>query len=416
VQLARGLVVAAAVAAASAGDAVAAIDAGKARPKPLPKLSAAFTQRSYFPGQVATLKLRTDAPRLVLQVLRAGAERNFNRIGKAWGPPMKVRWTKRSRSAPLPITIGAWDSGLYFLRITVTGGDVTYAPFIVRSPTPGLASRVAVVLATNTWAAYNHWDANADGTGDTWYASQRIRVVNLQRPFLNQGKPPYYRTYDRGFLRFLVQKGHRADHISDEDLDTYVSGEQLAQLYDLIVFHGHHEYQTWRSFDLIERYRDLGGNLAFLSANNFFWRVELKDNKIWRLKKFRDLGRPEARLVGVQYRANDRGGRAQPYVLTNRDAAPWLFAGLPFVNGEPLGTARYGIEFDMVTPDSPPGTTVLAEVNPALPDPSIRGQMAYYTTPAGAKVFAAGTLGFGGSSNPVGDVLFANLWSNLVRP
>jgi hypothetical protein len=272
------------------------------------------------------------------------------------------------------------------------------------------------VLATHTWAAYNHWDANADGTGDTWYANQRIKAVNLQRPFLNQGKPPYYRTYDRGFLRFLVQKGHKADYISDEDLDTYESGEQLAQLYDLIVFHGHHEYQTWRSFDLVERYRDLGGNLAFLSANNFFWRVDLKDNKIWRIKKFRDYGRPEARLVGVQYRANDRGGRAQPYVVTNRDGAPWLFAGLPFVNGEPLGTARYGIEFDMVTPDSPPGTTVVAEVNPGLRDPSIRGQMAYYETAAGAKVFAAGTLGFGGSSNPVGDVMFVNLWARLARP
>jgi hypothetical protein len=402
--------------AATAANAEAGLDAGTARPKPLPKLSAAFTARSYLPGQVATLKLRTDARRLILQVLRAGAERNFSRVGKPWGPPTTVHWVSGGRSAPLPVTIGDWSSGLYFLRVTTGRGEVTYAPFIVRSPTPGLSSRVAVVLATYTWAAYNHWDANADGTGDTWYADQRIRAVNLQRPFLNQGKPPYYRTYDRGFLRFLVQKGHRADHFSDEDLDTYESGEQLAQLYDLIVFHGHHEYQTWRSFDLIERYRDLGGNLAFLSANNFFWRVELKDNKIWRIKKFRDLGRPEARIVGVQYRANDRGGRAQPYVMINRDGAPWLFAGLPFENGQPLGTARYGIEFDMVTPDSPPGTTVLAEVNPALPDPSIRGQMAYYTTPAGAKVFAAGTLGFGGSSNPVGDVLFTNLWAHLVRP
>jgi hypothetical protein len=409
-------VVAAVTAAAAAPGAGAAVDAGGARAKPLPRTSAVFTQRSYFPGQVATLKLRTDATRLLLQVLRAGAERNFSRIGKAWGPPWRVRWRSAGRSAPLPVTMGNWESGLYFLRITTNRKEVTYAPFIVRAPAPGVASRVAVVLATNTWAAYNHWDANADGTGDTWYANQRITAVNLQRPFLNQGKPPYYRTYDRGFLRFLVQKGHEVDYVSDEDLDSYVSGEQLAQLYDLIVFHGHHEYQTWRSFDLVERYRDLGGNLAFLSANNFFWQVVLKDNKIWRIKKFRDRGRPEARLVGVQYRANDRGGRAQPYVVTNRDGAPWLFAGLPFTNGQTLGTARYGIEFDMVTPDSPPGTTVVAEVNPGLPDPSIRGQMAYYETPAGAKVFAAGTLGFGGSSNPVGDVMFANLWARLARP
>ena len=39
------------------------------------------------------------------------------------------------------------------------------------------------------------------------------------------------------------------------------------------MFPGHHEYVTTREYDVIERYRDLGGNLMFLSANNFFWRV-----------------------------------------------------------------------------------------------------------------------------------------------
>ncbi len=111
---------------------------------------------------------------------------------------------------------------------------------------------------------------------------------------------------------------------------------------------------------MIERYRDLGGNLAFLSADNFFWRVNLKNGRLWRIQLWRNLGRPEARLVGVQYRGNDRGGHAAPYTVIDVGAAPWLFAGLGLGNGSPLGTARYGIEFDMVTPDSPPGTTVLA--------------------------------------------------------
>ncbi len=42
--------------------------------------------------------------------------------------------------------------------------------------------------------------------------------------------------------------------------------------------------------------------------------------------------------------------------------------------------------------------------------------MSYYTTPAGAKVFAAGTLGFGGSDNPTATVLFENLWRQLSQP
>jgi hypothetical protein len=105
-----------------------------------------------------------------------------------------------------------------------------------------------------------------------------------------------------------------------------------------------------------------------------------------------------------------------PYVVTNAGAAPWLFAGLDIADGAPLGTARYGIEFDMTSPDSPPGTTVLATVEPGLADGTILGQMTYYETPAGAKVFAAGTLGFGGSDNPVAAKLFQNLWTHLSAP
>jgi hypothetical protein len=380
----------------------------------LPRLSAVFTERSYVPGQLATLKLRTDSRLLTLRILRAGAERDWGSIGKPWGAPQQLEWSVRGRSAPLLVRIGDWPSGLYFARLATRKGDVTYAAFVVRPSAPRY--RVAVVLPTNTWAAYNSWDENADGTGDTWYADQSRNSVNLQRPFLNSGKPPYYRTNDRGFLRFLVHRGRLADYYSDEDFDTFESGEQLAGLYDLIVFAGHHEYQTTKSYDLAERYRDLGGNLAFLSANNFFWRVDLKDRKLWRIKKWRELGRPEARLIGVQYRANDDGSHAAPYTVVSRNAVPWLFSGLDTADGAALGEVRYGIEFDMVTPDSPPGTIVAAEVNPGLADPTIRGQMTYYETPAGARVFAAGTLSFGGSDNPVGERLFTNLWEQLSRP
>jgi len=178
-----------------------------------------------------------------------------------------------------------------------------------------------------------------------------------------------------------------------------------------VIFSGHEEYVTEHVYDVTERYRDLGGNLMFLSANNFFWRVNRKGDRLWRIRLWRDLGRPEARLVGVQYRGNDRGGHVGPYVPT--DAAPgWLLGSV----GAELGSLRYGIEFDMTTSDSPPGTAVLAEVDPGFAGGAIRGQMAYYETAAGAKVFAAGTLGFGGSDNPVAAVLFRNLWQRLAAP
>ena len=81
---------------------------------------------------------------------------------------------------------------------------------------------------------------------------------------------------------------------------------------DLIVFPGHHEYVTGGEYQAVTAFRDGGGNLAFLSANNFFWRIELKGDVMTRTKQWRDLRRPEAALIGVQYLANDRGRRQGP--------------------------------------------------------------------------------------------------------
>ena len=44
------------------------------------------------------------------------------------------------------------------------------------------------------------------------------------------------------------------------------------------------------------------------------------------------------------------------------DATPWLFEGTGLANGSTFGemVGGYGIEIDSTTPDSPPGTKVVA--------------------------------------------------------
>ena len=379
-----------------------------------PALAATFTATSYAPGQLAELRVLGHVPRVELQVIRAGAERGWSSVGRPWGPPQRLRFRSGTVNT-VRVRLGIWASGLYFARLTSSGGRaVAYAPFVIRPAAVG--ARVAVVLPTYSWQAYNFYDANGDGRPDSWYPDPTRHHVVLGRPYAGTGKPPHYRTQQRGFLRFLVHAGKAVDYLTDEDLDQTATGEELAQRYDLIIFSGHEEYVTTHMYDLTQRYRDLGGNLVFLSADNFFWRVDRSRRQLWRIKLWRNAGRPEAQLIGVQYRANDRGGHVGPYIVTNAAAGQWLFNGLGLSDGLPLGSARYGIEFDMTSGDSPPGTTVLATVTPGLGDGTILGQMSYYETAAGAKVFAAGTLGFGGSDNPVATVLFQNLWQHMVQP
>ena len=171
------------------------------------------------------------------------------------------------------VRLGAWTSGLYFARLTTSVGKTAYTRPSSCGRTCG-RSRVAVVLPTYSWQAYNFYDVNRDGRGDSWYVDPRRHNVLLGRPFAGNGKPPHYRTQQRGFLRFLVHTGKQADYLTDEDLEQVATGDDLAQRYDLIIFSGHEEYVTQHIYDVTQRYRDLGGNLAFLSANNFFWRVD----------------------------------------------------------------------------------------------------------------------------------------------
>ena len=188
---------------------------------------------------------------------------------------------------------------------------------------------MAVVLPTMTWQAYNLRDENGDGIGDTWYADWRIHTARLGRPFLNRGVPFNFRTYDLPFLHWLAWYGHGADFLSDSDLYS-TSGGRLARAYRLIVFPGHHEYVTTHEYDVVQRYRDLGGNLAFLSANNFYRRIVRSGQVMTRTEQWRELGRPEAALIGAQYIADHSGGvqavdrapRRGCALAVRRDGAP----------------------------------------------------------------------------------------------
>ena len=196
-------------------------------------------------------------------------------------------------------------------------------------------------------------------------------------------------------MHWLASGDVPADVLADEDLERVHSGNELARLYDLVVFPGHEEYVTGHVFDVVERYRDLGGNLAFLSANNFFYRVERRGRTIVGRTRWRDRGRPEAALVGVQYLDwNLERWSNRPYVVVGRQRLPWLFAGTGLRNGQRFG--NYGIEIDARTPASPRSVDVAARV-PHVFGFGRSAEMAYYETARGAKVFAAGTLNFGGS-------------------
>jgi hypothetical protein len=384
-------------------------------------VEATFGRRSALAGERVTLSVLCDAPWLQMTLLRCGPESvptysNSLMNGVPVMPPLRIDLRgRRDGPVAVPVTLPSdLVSGIYTARLDGPSGHVGFAPLVIRPTSP--VSRVGVVLPLTTWQAYNFYDENGDGFGGTWYALWAQKSVRLNRPHLRRGVPYRWRSYELGFQQWLASRGHVVDTFADEDIERFPSATDLRAAYDLLIFPGHTEYVTRRLFDLVEGFRNAGGRLMFLSANNFFRHVERRGEKVKLIGEWRNEGRPEASLLGVQYLANDRGQKQQPFVVQGAAEASWAFRGTGLHNGSTFG--RYGVEIDAVSlPSTPPGTFVLASI-PDLFGPGRSAQMSYYETEAGARVFSAGVLNFGGTIMLWPEVgrLVDNVWNRLTSP
>ena len=362
-----------------------------------PTVEAAFAAESYRPGKTGRLVLFDSATHVTLRVYRVGdavgplRERDVMR-GQQVGSTRRLGRVTPGQAIPVPLG-PRWPSGLYYAELTAPGDRIGYAPFVLAPRRLG-GHRVAVVLPTQTWQAYNFRDDDGNGTADSWYASPGYDRARLNRPFENRGVPGHYHYYDEPFLRWLDHNRYRVDYLSDAEPKA-TSGSTLARAYELIVFPGHHEYVTEHGYDAVTDFRDRGGNLMFLSANNFFYEITIAGDVMTRVGKWLSLGRPEAALVGVAYFGYDSAGHGgSPWTLRSSRAGRWIFHGTGLRPGSLFSSG--GIEADATTSASPPGTQILAEIR-NIWGQGRSAQMTYYVAPSGAKVFAAGAFSLAGS-------------------
>jgi hypothetical protein len=375
-----------------------------------PSIAAAFPRESYRPGETANLRIFSKAAKNVrLQLFHSGPEQERMRSNDEMnGIPVgsERRLGAVTAGRIIPFALGAnLPSGVYFARL-IAGDRVGYAPFVLRPSRLG-EHRVAVVVPTQTWQAYNHRDDDEDGDEDTWYVSGS--TARLGRPYLNRGVPFHYKNYDLPFFHWLEWTKHPVDYIADIDLSRQ-TGSSLAARYSLLIFQGHHEYVTESEYDAVAGFRDRGGNLIYLSANNFFWKIERHGQVMKRIAQWRTLGRPEAALIGTQYFHNDNGESRGKFIVRTR--IPWLFEGTGVQEGDPITSG--GIEGDHVYPASPPNVQVVAEIPNLYPGYG-SAQMTYYER-GGAKVFAAGAFTLAGAIwEPRVRGMFQNLWAHLAN-
>ena len=274
-------------------------------------------------------------------------------------------------------------------------------PFVIRAAAPN-ASKIVVIVPVNTWAAYNGWG------GKSLYDNHsvdgvRASVVSFEKPWADGVEIQNWRYDEYPLVRFLERQDLDVSYITDWDVS---SRPGVLAGHRVVVTMGHGEYWTKEHRDALEAARDAGQSLAFLGANLGYWQVRYSDggrsligyksnadpiaDPALKTDLFRNVGRPECQLIGVQYNNTSWPlGTSDDMSVVNASLGdPW-FAGSGFTAGASV-IDSLGYEWDQVTPGcaTPPLTRLFHWQASGWPT----ADGVRYTAPSGAKVFGAGTL------------------------
>ena len=337
-----------------------------------------------------------------------------------------------------------WVSGYYSAVLRLTTGPAANSgnsiPFVVRAPPPR-QSAILVQAPVNTWQAYNDWGGTSlyhDSSGAP--CKGVCTRVSFDRPYA-EGGPHGLWPYELPLVHFLEKSGYDVSYTTDVDTDAD-PGELLR--HRLVIVDGHGEYWTKTMRDAFDTARSVGTNLAFLGANTGYWQMRYADdrrtiveyrlarldpepNPALKTVRFRELGRPECELEGIEYvRAGGEsiGGPFDYGVAPGGLSDPW-FAGTALTASSVL-PGLVGYEWDALSAGcrTPPSTVLFHYGGPPAPADAVR-----FTAPSGAVVFSAGSLSFAQGlddwrseprSLPSGDprleAFMANVLADLERP
>ena len=202
-----------------------------------------------------------------------------------------------------------WQSGFYLITLTAHGAkaghNIAHAGFVVRGTSR--STKPLLVLATNTWNAYNNWGGCSLYTGGNTVSFRRpFGRGMLKRPQVDRddrkarptrpGEEPdvdgnlfqAYRlakgypaaigssgwfSYERRFVVWAESIGYELDYAISSDLEEF---PELLNSRSLVLSVGHDEYWSAAQRQAIENYVENGGGFASFSGNTMFWQVRLE--------------------------------------------------------------------------------------------------------------------------------------------
>ena len=352
----------------------------------------------------------------------------------------ECRWETSHR-----LTIPAdWISGVYLGRLTTipeTDKEPYWQSYIIFVVTDDRPCDILVQCSDNTWQAYNQWPSkysvytHPKGNQGPWADVSFDRPYGREAQFesvvndpLTQGSGEYL-PLEFPLSYWLEQHGYDVSYCCNSDMLSPDRGLKARSFISV----GHDEYWDIRQFRSVEKMRDQGVSLLFLSGNSVCWVSPFRESFDGRSNRIIYRGGPYgANRPITEARAKDHGpfperGPDEGYLMGARNVEPvngggdwictmpdhWIFEGTGMKQGESIpgliGWEYHGDPADI------PGLSVVgsgtAWVGGQTPQ---QWTATVYEGPKGNVVFNASSIFWvQGLSDPPGHTL---PWSHWSRP
>lgn len=300
-------------------------------------------------------------------------------------------WTER-----VSLTAG-WPSGVYALEMRSPGGLRRHIPFVVRPSAP--ASKIAFLLPTNTYNAYNTWGGhNQYSIGELG----RQRQVTFMRPSTSipvdpPGRIDHLLYSDMFLLKWMEDNGFGYDAYIDGDLDA--DGSWLRQ-YKALVLGSHPEYWSERMRQRVVDYLAGGGRLIYTGGNGRYERMSYANgttaihrDAAGERDEYGELGKSESQILGVALTGAYMN--FSPYRVV---ADHPLLAGTGLKPGDTFGGyadngAASGWEVDALNP----AMSGVQHIARGTNNEDHGADMVFWPKPNGGWVFSASSMSFNGA-------------------
>jgi N,N-dimethylformamidase len=315
-------------------------------------------------------------------------------------------------------TTSSWLSGIYSAQLLSSYGNEHDVVFIVRPSTP--TNKIAVVVPTNTYHAYNTW-----GGHDQYTAGQATgqRTVSLLRPSVTTLINPTGYINHTLYSDLLLYSWMTANNIAFDvytDADVDANTGNWMSSYKGIVLGSHPEYWTQTARQNVINYLAAGGRVIATGGNSLYEEVSYTSNGsavVFRTTSgdrnlFEDLGLFESDVIGLEYNAATYMD-FYPYQVQTDHA---FLNGTGLTVGGTFGASGYNVaasgwEVDWAV-EGITGQIVIAQGT----NPNGGGSMCYVPMANNGWVFTTGSISFNGSISGDPDIqrILTNVFAAAV--